>query len=80
MVIFQSFKLYTFKFCFKSLLTLPAEYYMRVDDMIFLMKKTRAGLKGDIYRWPDGVIPYTVQRGLRKIPFDTIVNSLSPVC
>jgi hypothetical protein len=39
---------------------------MRVDDMIFLMKKTKAGLSGEAYKWPDGIIPYKVQNGFCK--------------
>jgi len=40
---------------------------MEVDDMIFLHKSTRAGLLGVKAQWPNGIIPYAFEPGIRKI-------------
>ncbi|XP_035705954.1 astacin-like metalloprotease toxin 5 isoform X2 [Folsomia candida] len=40
------------------------EAYMRVDDMIFLRPEARSGLSPEKFRWPNGIIPYTIERNL----------------
>lgn len=39
---------------------------MRVDDMIFLRPEARSGLSPEKFRWPNGIIPYTIERNLCK--------------
>lgn len=40
-------------------------FFTRVDDMIFLSKQVKAGLSSYNFRWPNGIIPYEIQQGLR---------------
>ena len=46
--------------------------FTRVDDMIFLSKRVKAGLSSYRFHWPDGIIPFKIQQGFRKSRTDKL--------
>ncbi|CAL8095331.1 unnamed protein product [Orchesella dallaii] len=52
------------------------EFFTRVDDMIFLSRRVKAGLSSTRFRWFGGMIPYKIQRGLPEEMYEMLHDAM----